>query len=424
MYHSHHSSFQCRCGSGKCIPGRWNCDYHFDCVDKSDEVNCTMRNCSESEFRCSDGRCIPGAQRCDGMYNCPNFSDEDDCNVTCVADTEFKCPNQNLCINNRYICDGDNDCTDGADEANCLCASHEFKCDDGRCVALRWRCDGWPDCFDGSDESVELCSTIPCGQHSFRCDNKRCIQKSSICDGKFDCGNDDKSDERNCQAFGKCNAQQFQCERDQFCVSRHFRCDGEINCIDASDEIGCKQPVCGFGACSQICLEKKAGLHNCRCIDGYVKSEAKNSTCESLLEPVLLVASESNLRFLVPQKRMDASSVHGLLPLSETKIDAFDYMMLKETVVLYWIDLPGRNVQKIVSKMLSTMAKREIRSILEEADVIVSERLRSSNCAHHNQPTFINLTDDGRGKTKSVGCRLGGRTHLHLGGCYKSCGFD
>lgn len=83
---------------------------------------------------------------------------------------------------------------------------------------------------------------------------------------------------------------------------------------------------------------------------------------------------------------MDASSVHGLLPLSETKIDAFDYMMLKETVVLYWIDLPERKIQKIVSKMLSTMAKREVRSILEEADVIVSAR-----AAKHSFPFEISF---------------------------------
>lgn len=39
------------CDNGKCIPGRWKCDYEFDCKDKSDESNCQMRNCSESEFR-------------------------------------------------------------------------------------------------------------------------------------------------------------------------------------------------------------------------------------------------------------------------------------------------------------------------------------------------------------------------------------
>lgn len=43
--------FICRCKTGKCIPGRWQCDYEPDCADKSDEIDCQMRNCSESEFR-------------------------------------------------------------------------------------------------------------------------------------------------------------------------------------------------------------------------------------------------------------------------------------------------------------------------------------------------------------------------------------
>lgn len=80
---------------------------HFsDCSDKSDEVNCTMRNCSESEFRCSNGRCIPGRMQCNGEFNCIDFSDEDNCNITCTAD-EFKCPGHNqFCVPNTWICDG------------------------------------------------------------------------------------------------------------------------------------------------------------------------------------------------------------------------------------------------------------------------------------------------------------------------------
>jgi len=32
---------------------------------------------------------------------------------------EFKCPNRSRCIPQRYVCDGDNDCEDNSDEANC-----------------------------------------------------------------------------------------------------------------------------------------------------------------------------------------------------------------------------------------------------------------------------------------------------------------
>lgn len=220
---------------------------------------------------------------------------------------------------------------------------------------------------------------LPCGQHTFRCRNKRCIRKSAVCDGVNDCGLDDDSDEKSCTLYHKCTAKQFQCESDQFCISKQFHCDGEPHCDDASDEINCKEPVCGFSACSQICLEKNKSKQqgsnfNCRCADGYSKGKDKNDTCSSSEEPLLLIASDRDLRFLLPLKQMD-TEVHGRIPVSKSKIDVFDVRILPDIIYLYWITTPDRRIQKLTTTTFNSNFKlfqKTKRAVEQEAITIVS----------------------------------------------------
>lgn len=80
-----------------------------------------------------------------------------------------------------------------------------------------------------------------CEPNEFKCDNKKCVSVVWKCDGQDDC--DDGSDERFCQASGtdgQCGSQQFTC-RNRQCVPRTFHCDGSPDCMDKSDEIGCSK---------------------------------------------------------------------------------------------------------------------------------------------------------------------------------------
>lgn len=357
-----------RCDNGRCIPGRWRCDFGADCNDNSDEVNCTMRQCSESEFRCHDGRCIKGSLACNGQFDCEDYSDELGCNnKTCDISSEVKCPKHDVCINKLFMCDGDADCADGADELNCTCPAEHFKCANGRCIMNRWRCDGWNDCVDGSDEAVAMCSTMACGEHATRCRNKQCVPKSALCNGVDDCG--DGSDETECMAQHRCNSDQFQCERDLFCISKQYRCDGEPNCEDDSDEIGCRDPVCGFGACSQICLEKKGGNFNCRCAEGYAKSIGKNDTCEAQQEQsLLLIASVSQVFLMTPRQH----SIYSVVKIPSLKIDELDVLMEAKSVSLFWIDTHSQGLRRLRVHSFEPRTKRSSAATTDMGVIIVS----------------------------------------------------
>ncbi|XP_076086554.1 basement membrane-specific heparan sulfate proteoglycan core protein-like isoform X4 [Mytilus galloprovincialis] len=318
-----------RCSDGTCINLVKECDGVRDCVDNSDENNCPTLNCRADQFTCTQQfQCIPATRKCDGFADCSDRTDEEGC---ACKPNEFRCSN-GQCIDNRRQCDRNRDCLDNSDEEGCGCQPNEFTCRSGDCIPADRRCDRRSDCRDGSDElncpsqqvtisitpremtlrvgsqayfectispadtplewyrngnidiqpkaTVErgrliipnlditdagdyICSGIyndrtytesarlvvrqitvpttpapvgPCGVGQATCRNGQCIPIDYRCDGDKDC--EDNSDEDSCTASAICEPNEFRCRNDR-CAMKIWRCDGDDDCGDNSDEEDC-----------------------------------------------------------------------------------------------------------------------------------------------------------------------------------------
>eukprot|EP00794_Sanderia_malayensis_P012925 gene12925-14257_t len=202
--------------------------------------------CDDDEFQCvKDDTCISKLWLCDGEADCSDSSDEANCAPKGCRSSEFKCAN-GRCIPLTWFCDGANDCEDKSDEFNCsskdamftstpqpTCAPNHFRCNNSRCLPAQSKCDGKDDCGDGSDE--HNCTT-KCRANEFQCSNGECIMNKWLCDGDDDCG--DKSDEKSCTP-NTCRSSGFKCANGKRCIPLKWFCDGDIDCEDRSDEFNC-----------------------------------------------------------------------------------------------------------------------------------------------------------------------------------------
>ncbi|XP_076861463.1 low-density lipoprotein receptor-related protein 1-like isoform X3 [Brachyhypopomus gauderio] len=193
--------------------------------------------CQPGEFACKNNRCIQDRWKCDGDNDCLDNSDEavELCyQHTCPAD-RFKCQN-NRCIPMRWLCDGDNDCGNDEDESNITCSArtcppNQYSCASGRCIPISWTCDLDDDCGDRSDEPASCAYPTCFPLTQFTCNNGRCININWRCDNDNDCG--DSSDEAGCSH--SCSSAQFKCNSGR-CVPDYWKCDGDNDCGDYSDE--------------------------------------------------------------------------------------------------------------------------------------------------------------------------------------------
>lgn len=178
-------------------------------MDKSDESeHCQTTTCASWEFRCnSTGRCIHIMWVCDGEADCQDGADENalqGCTLGICNDDQFKC-SDGQCIGEIYYCDGDKDCADGSDEphdCNKKCDKEEFYCKIGTCIPEDLKCNGEYDCEDNSDEEDCKFEEPFCkGEGMFLCVNGICINETRLCNSENDCG--DFSDESKCSKYLK-----------------------------------------------------------------------------------------------------------------------------------------------------------------------------------------------------------------------------
>ncbi|KAK2167463.1 hypothetical protein LSH36_27g01051 [Paralvinella palmiformis] len=253
---------------GYCLPDRFKCDGKKQCSDGSDEARCP---CSGGQFMCLNGRntfntnssCISSKHRCDGMADCTDRSDEINCTYK-----RYDCTKLKKTSFTRLRCDGLVDCHDGEDEKDCdiTCSSDQFRCASSVdqltgsvCIKLEYKCDRVEDCLDGSDEND---CEYRCPDDTFMCTTEAlydqltgninrgyCIPEKLKCDGQKQCV--DASDEMFCS----CPGNQFRCRsgRNNFihtsrCIPEEHVCDKFADCSDRSDELDCAYnfPTCDY----------------------------------------------------------------------------------------------------------------------------------------------------------------------------------
>lgn len=125
-----------------------------ECVERKEEVEgCGLQYQDNNICDTSQGACVIACHYHAGCGVLQSIADDEEppdsysrCVSQCIE--PFRCDGGATTIDARWRCDGQADCSDGADEHGC----QYFECDDGQLVSHDARCNEWDECGDGSDE--------------------------------------------------------------------------------------------------------------------------------------------------------------------------------------------------------------------------------------------------------------------------------
>ncbi|XP_066592780.1 vitellogenin receptor [Prorops nasuta] len=280
---------------------------------------------SKDWFACGDEKntCISSYFLCDGEYECPNGADEEKCSTgqntrpartsICQLD-EYMCKDES-CIPLEKFCDLRHDCRDESDEyENCVkdIKCSKFQCESGHCINTEWKCDGMPDCPDKSDE--ENCDNyliLPedCTNEfdRYMCNNNRCISLHLTCNGNDDCG--DKSDENDV----------FCLKANQSCLNTELSCEHYCRASPKGAICSCKpgfklqNQTCidnneceHYGICDQRCINF-AGGYSCSCENGYNLEDDKRTCKVDGGDALMVFSNKHEIRGYYLQSRVYTS---------------------------------------------------------------------------------------------------------------------
>ncbi|XP_078614550.1 uncharacterized protein LOC144883784 isoform X3 [Branchiostoma floridae x Branchiostoma japonicum] len=214
-------------------------------------------SCSIGQFLCDNGECISEAWKCDGDNDCGDSSDEpascpplEQTTATTVA-TQTTCTTCGLTRRRRNLPVHEQTAEKPVqlerDERQAIipgpsCSIGQFLCDNGECISEAWKCDGDNDCGDFSDEPAscppleQTTATTVAATTCTTCGLTRRRRNLPVQKQTAEKPVQLERDERQAIIAGpSCSIGQFLCDNGK-CISETWKCDGDNDCGDCSDE--------------------------------------------------------------------------------------------------------------------------------------------------------------------------------------------